>query len=153
VDRAGPAVADVVGPAVAAEDPDGFFREDVGIDLDGGLGRIGVGQQRLHLVAVLPGEGGVVLARQPAGQGGAQLVGKRTFQGGGHLVGQLGPALVDGQIVAEAEFGRVLEQRIVPGRSVSLGIDGVGRGRRGAAPDGRTARGVGHHHPLAEELG
>ena len=60
--------------------------------------------------------------------------------------------LVDRQAVAEAEFGIVLEQRVVPRRSAPVGADLPGMRRQVAAIDRRAAGGVGDLQPVAEKL-
>ena len=54
---------------------------------------------------------------------------------------------------AEPELGVVLEQRVVPGRSAALGVHRPRGGRQVGAVDRRAAGGVGHDHPVAEQLG
>ena len=54
---------------------------------------------------------------------------------------------------AQAEFGVVLEEGVLPGRTVAFGVLAERRGREGGAVDRRAARGVGDHHAVAEELG
>ena len=170
------AVADVVGPAVAAEDPDGLLGQQISIRDDGigqlagvaiaGLARgepllligsagqvhavLAGGQQ---LLAGLLGALGVVHLLEPLGAG---------FLDGGlapldvdqraDVVGELGAALVDGQVHAEAELGVVLEQGVGPGGAMALRVGGVGAGGRGAAVDGRAAGRVGDQHAVAEQL-
>ena len=45
----------------------------------------------------------------------------------------------DGLAHAETELRVVFEQGVSPSRTLSLGVDGVGEGWIGAAPDGRAA--------------
>ena len=52
----------------------------------------------------------------------------------------------------EPELGVVLEQRVVPGRAAAGRVDRPRRGRQVGAVDRRAAGGVGHDHPVAEEL-
>ena len=75
---------------------------------------------------------------------------------GGELLEQLAGELlllVNGDAEAEAEFGVVLEERVVPGRAASVLVLGVGRGGQVAAVDGGAAGGVAGDDAVAEELG
>ena len=54
----------------------------------------------------------------------------------------------------ETELSVVLKQRVGPGGTEAAAVVlAIGGGRSRAAVDGGAARGVGHHHLLAEELG
>ena len=61
--------------------------------------------------------------------------------------------LIDGEALAQAEFGIVFEERVGPGRSAAFGVGAVGRGGQVGAVDGGAAGGIGDHHAVAEELG
>ena len=86
-------------------------------------------------------------------------------QGEGNGPGRIGPAgellhqplglvvaLVVGEAKAEAEFGVVLEQGIGPGGATALVVGAPGGGGQAAAVDRGAAGGIGHHHPITEEL-
>ena len=149
------AVADVVGPAVAADGPDGFFNQVAG---EGGeLGGLGVG-----------GEAGEFTAQQVDARSAGGEVGLGGRGGGGQLAHGVGieargeafeqaarggVALVGGLAQAEAELGVVLEERIRPGRATAGAVLAVGCGRQVAAVDRGTAGGVGDGQAVAEELG
>ncbi len=173
------AVADVVGPAVAAEDPDGLLDEQIlilqhfaseragfaGANLAVGqpLGfPLGAGQ--VDVDAVLAGGdqlGGGLLAALGVVHVVEPFLARFLDVGGGVLDGdellnvllQLGAALGGAQVHAEAELGVVLEQAVRPGRAVAVLVDGVGAGGGAAAVDGGAARGVGDDHAVAEQLG
>ena len=86
-------------------------------------------------------------AEQPGDDRRPQLRGQPLEQPAG-LVG-LG---VERQAHPEAELGVVLEERVAPGRTAAGGVDRPRRRRQVGAVDRRAAGGVGHDHPVAEEL-
>ena len=149
------AVTDVIGPAVAAEDPDGSLGQEVLVlqDLLGQLAAVGSSllQLRHQSVGGLAGSGAV-------GQG-IQIVLASFLQRAGsafhhllHLGSQSLPQLAGGNGNAQAEFGVVFKQGVGPGRSAAILVDGVRSRRCAAAPDGGTAGGVGNAHAVAEQL-
>ncbi|OPZ60770.1 MAG: hypothetical protein BWY87_00264 [Deltaproteobacteria bacterium ADurb.Bin510] len=147
------AVADVVGPAVAAEGPDRLLGEVV-LELEDGLGRVtAVGSQRCDQLLAGGLAGLAVVHGLEPGLHGSLAGGRRAVQIGLDHVGQGLALLADGQGHAVAEFGVVLEERAGPGWTLALGVDAVGRGRSRAAVDRRAAGGVGDQHAVAVELG
>ncbi len=149
-----PAVADVIGPAVAADEPDRAAHEVVDDR-----------EQVFGLRVVLQGkqaglqEGDAFALRADLGfvdlRGGEDFGDEVFAQFRGKLFRQrLGHAemLVGGEAEAEAEFGIVLEERVRPGGAAALGVLRPGGDRQVAAVDRRAAGGVGHHQPVAEEL-
>ena len=171
------AEADIIGPAVAAEDPDGLLDEDVLVLQHFARSRARV---TIALLAVLDpvgfplGAGHVktFLARgnQLLGGGFGQvrvlgvlepfLAGQLQFRRGildtdqfFNGLGQLGAALVDGQVHAEAELGVVFKQAVCPGGAVTFIVHCIGYRGGGTAVDGAAAGGVGDDHPVAEQLG
>ena len=147
------AVADVVRPAVAADDPEALLDEVVG-DVEEAAGREALlaGELRLEGGDALALVGdpllGPLVGRQEAGD---ELVAEEAAQLLDELGGVLG-LLVEGEAHAEAELGVVLEEGVRPGRAAPVAVDGVGRRREVAAVDRRAAGGVGDQHPVAEEL-
>src|SRR5690349_5124817 len=147
------AVADVVGPTVAADYPDGFLDERVGErEQVAGFGRVEAGEALFEDrdAAALGGDaffGGLVGVDQVLGERFADLEAEFPDQ----LAGVFG-LFVGGEPHAEAELGVVLEQRIAPGGTAAFGVDRVGRGGEIAAVDGGAAGGVGDQHAVAEEL-
>ncbi len=148
-----PAVADVIGPAVAADDPDGFPDEEIG---DGeeiqGFGLAVAGQFPLELgdAFALGGDAAFVLlvgVQQPLGQ----VVADVGLEGLDELGGVAG-LLVAGQAEAVAELRGILEQAVGPGGSAAVAVLGPRGGGQVAAVDGRAAGGVGDDGPVAEEL-
>jgi hypothetical protein len=150
------AEADVVGPAVAADDPDALADQGVG----DGEQVAGFGGSRL------PGERFRAARRRArAGRRFPLRSGLRRVEDGvGQLVADLGrearraargviALLVEGEADAEAELGVVLEERVGPGRAAASAFVGVGRGGQVAAVDRGAAGGVGDEQPVAEELG
>lgn len=61
--------------------------------------------------------------------------------------------MLPGHQHAEAEFRRVLEEGVGPGRAAAVFVYGISAGGGRVAPDGTAARGVGDIHPRAEQLG
>ena len=149
------AVADIVCPAVAAEDPNGLFDQAVFCGNDPLCGCV-VGSRasgdqffRRDLAAF-----GVVHVIQPlfACGFGFGVVRPSAFDQrvdvGFDLVTPCGVS----QVHAVAEFGVVLEQAVRPCRSVTFVVGGVGAGGRRAAVDrGATGR-VRNDHSVAEQL-
>src|SRR5699024_7778930 len=143
------AEADVVCPAVAAEDPDGL------------LGQVFLlGQDVLHAVAA---DVGFQVGEQSIGSrivgfgvgGGIQLVLADSLALICSGVGHHGLDLVRQRLTDHSLSGVhtqtmlsvVLEQGVGPSGTVALFVDGVGRSSSGTAPDGGTAGGVGDVHP------
>ena len=148
------AEADVIGPAVAAEDPEGLLGE---VSLVGQDGLGGVAAALLELGDIGSGRGlgglSVVAVLEPSGGSGLQLVRGVTLEQGLGLSDEL---VLDGSVThgeAEAVLSVVLEQGVVPGRTVALGVDRIGRGGSRVAPDGGAAGGVGDEHAVAADLG
>src|SRR5699024_5442839 len=153
------AVADVVCPAVAAEDPDRLLGDVLLVlqDLSGllaacGSGLLQLGDQGLGGSVV---GAGVVLGLDELGVSSLQIL--RSLVRADDLVDLADQVLTDGllaQIQAQAVLGVVLEQGVDPGGTMAaVLVDGVGRDGRGAAPDGGAAGGVGDVHLLTEQLG
>ncbi len=148
------AVADVVRPAVAADDPDALAHQVVGDLLEP------PGLERLDARQLLPQLDDALALGGDAGLGRLVGVDDRLDQAftdlGRHLAKQLVPlllVLVDRQPEAEAELGVVLEQRVRPGRAAAVAVLRVGRRRQVAAVDRRAAGRVGDEQPVAEQLG
>ena len=148
------AVADVVGPAVAAEDPLTLLDQQV-LVLEHGFAQLAVLGQRGEQ---LRGSGlagfALVLDFEPLIDGLDQLL----LAGVGFLdleqvLGELLSSLGGGEEHAVTELGIVLEEAVGPGGAVAVFVHGVGAGRGAAAVDGGAARGVRDQHPVAEELG
>ena len=150
--------ADVIGPSVTADDPCALADERIG---DGGEveGRHAVlvagveiaedVQQRRHTLALGsdPRLSGLV--------GGQDVRGQMLADERGQSLDEL-PRLQVLRLVAEAqpepELGVVLEQRVVPGGTPSLGVGGPRGGWQIAAVDRRASSGVGDDHAIAEQL-
>ena len=151
------AEADVVGPAVAADDPDALADEVAGEgEQVSGVGaerrrrrRASASRRRLDPLALEDDLGLGVLdgVEEPADEVRAELRGEALEQPAG-VVG-LG---VEGEPHPEPELGVVLEQRVAPGRAATGGVDRPRRRRQVGAVDRRAAGRVGHDHPVAEEL-
>ena len=149
------AVADVVGPAVAAKDPEALLGHEllVGEDHVHDLGAI-----ELLELGHVGGSGGLVGLGVIAGV--EPRLGGRLELCGGHgglheLEGVLGDPRAHGLVPQQhaiAVLGVVLKERVVPGRAVTFGVGGVGSGRGGVAPDRGATGGVGHKHAVAKEL-
>ena len=148
-----PAGADVVGPAVAADDPDAApdqvvdDAEQVG---DGGsVQRVEPLFQLGDPLALGPQLRFPQLRRSEDVV--HQLRADDVPQLGEAPAGQLGVP-VGGEPEAEPELGVVLEEGVRPGRATPLGVGRPRRRRQVAAVDRRAAGCVGDHQPVAEEL-
>mmetsp|Transcript_115347 Transcript_115347/g.326833 ORF Transcript_115347/g.326833 Transcript_115347/m.326833 type:complete len:1234 (+) Transcript_115347:1948-5649(+) len=157
------AEADVVGPAVAPDDPVGRRHEHVGAppdlldqlrDVRALLGLEGLQDLAPDLAAL----GGVVDALEPLAQGRDQLGGRQGLR----LVllhevldvpDELLAALLGAEGHAQAVLRGVLEEGARPGRPLPLLVLPEGAHAEGAAPDGRAAAAVGDDHAVAEHLG
>ena len=151
-------VTNVVGPAVATEDPEGFLRQEF-LVLDDCQG----------IRATLFGRWGqsikVVLCRSFTFLGAILRFKPHlscSFRLGIMLVAlqnvlRVGDKLFTHGVVAKhhahAEFRVVLEQRIAPCRTMTLLVHRVRRRCGGVTPNGRAARGVCDVHAVAEQLG
>ena len=146
-------VADIVGPAIAADDPDGFLDEIVGqADQVLGSGITGFGEfflQYSHAFALGVDAGfvGLVGVQHLGDEVAAQLLGKEPEQLAGIFV-----LFVNRQPHAEAKLGVVFEQRVRPGRAASLGIDCPRCGGQVSAVDRGAAGRIGDHRAVAEQL-
>ena len=145
--------ADVVGPAVAADDPDALAHQVVG---DGEQPPrafvVDAAQQHLQLLHPAPLFHDAGLIRLV---GSEQVLEQLRLE----LVTQLGQqhlglvnVLVDGKAEAQAELGIVLEQRVVPGRPPPFRVGRVGGGGQVPAVDGGAAGGIGDEHAVTEHL-
>ncbi len=149
------AVADVVGPAVAADEPDALLHQVVGERFEAAC--LGGVQSR----PARP-RSATTRSRWAAMPGLVRLVGveNRRRQAVAELrrdvldeAARGRDVRVERQAEAEAELGVVLEQRVRPGRAAAVAVGRVGRRRQVAAVDRRAAGGVGDEQPVAEELG
>ena len=148
------AEADVVGPAVTAHEPDALAHQVVG--------------ERVRASVPRPRSSGDSARRRSATRSRcAAMPALVVLLGRQHGVAQRlahvgsqprqqrlrpGHVLVHRQAHAQAELGVVFEERIGPGRTASVGVGGVGRGRQVAAVDRRAPGGVGDECAVAEEL-
>ena len=149
------AEADIVGPAVTAEDPVRTLDEEVLVRIDRVEQRIIAFfffQQRGQFRRPFAGAGAVVDVGQPVGAGRLQFVAHRQFGRRFDVRRQAQPRLFDAEEHAVAVFGVVFEQGVGPGRAVAEMILRIGHRRRAGAPDRGAAGRVGDHHPVAEQL-
>eukprot|EP00438_Fugacium_kawagutii_P001156 Skav206555 [mRNA] locus=scaffold925:29375:32052:- [translate_table: standard] len=146
------AIADVVGPAVSAHNPEAAAAEHVFqlIEfLDLGMCTFLLLQQRHKLLhdaviqAAALGQQKIVhllLAHhRELFQGGTKII--RHFhglitEGILHLEGQIVATLLEGLAHAETELCVVFEEGVGPGRALTLAVRGVGEGWVGATPNG-----------------
>ena len=154
------AVADVVSPAVAAKDPDGFLGEVVLVREDLGRKRRCLPFAFRKLLKLGHESGGGILRRrgviarvEPRLRCGSRVL---WHASGKQLLGLLDHHLANGGVTlqhAEAVLGIVLEQRVRPSGAAAFLVDRIRRGRSGAAPDGGAPGRVGDEHAVAEQLG
>src|SRR3990172_940892 len=146
-------VADVVGPAVAADDPDALLHQVVGQGQEAlGLGPA-QGQERLlqrldpRPLVCDPGLGGLIALDEPLHERGWEP-GCEPLE---HLA-RLLLVLVGREPHAQAKLGVVLEERVRPGGAAAVGIGAVRRGGQVPAVDRAAAGRVGDEHAIAVEL-
>ena len=150
-----PAEADVVGPAVAADDPDAPPDQGVG-DRRELLGFGGAVRGPRAAASARP------RGRAARGSGPrcpADWTGSASTSSSSHGLRQAAEQvarvillLIDGHADAQPELGIVLEERVRPGRPSALGVLRPRGRRQVAAVDRRAARRVGDDRPVAEEL-
>mmetsp|Transcript_50440 Transcript_50440/g.83026 ORF Transcript_50440/g.83026 Transcript_50440/m.83026 type:complete len:674 (-) Transcript_50440:253-2274(-) len=161
-------IADVVGPAISADNPEAAAAEHVfqivqTVDLwvitlllleqwhellhDLVVDRSTTRKQQV--VHVLLAHHQVLIQRSPELFAHQHLL---IRQGVLNLVRQIVASLLESLAHSEAKLGVVLEERVGPCGAFTLGIHGVREGWVGAAPDGGAARGVGNDQTLTEEL-
>ena len=150
-----PAEADVVGPAVAADDPDALAHQVVG-ERSAAAGRVGSSMAAscaLELGHALALRVDLVLGRLSALE---QRLRARSAPIPARAPQQLARAcswcLSSARRIAEPELGVVLEQRVAQAGPRPSRVDGPRRRRQVAAVDRRAAGGVGDQQPVAEEL-
>ena len=145
------AVADVVGPTVPAEDPQGGRGQQVGVLQDvlrvGVLG-IDLAQGRQGLAQV-PGLRGVHLGQPGFGDAGKG----RVFRHALHHDFQRCPAGAQADGHAVAELGVVLKQGVGPSGAFPGLVHHVGHAGHRGPPDGGAAGGIGNHRPVPKQLG
>ena len=151
------AEADVVCPAVAAEDPNGLLSEVFLVSQNILAVRAAcccalfeLCNQRLGRLSV---SSAVVLGIHEGVDGILEVV--RSLLGASHLLELGDQALTESFLAvvhAEAVLCVILEQGVCPCRTVALSIDGVRGGSSRAAPDRRTAGSVGDVHAVAADL-
>ena len=150
------AESDIIAPTVAAEDPLALLDEAV-TELEELLADVAAAflHQRDELVGDFLGLEGVLAVLDPLGEegldfGAAAVAGEAFLHNALHAVAHL----AGGGGHTEAELSVVLKERVGPsGTEAAAVVAAVRCGRSRAAVDGGAARGVGHHHLLAEELG
>ncbi len=148
------AVADVVGPTVAAHDPYGLLDEAVG-NADQILGAVVAGFRQFVLqggnafaLFIDARFSGLVGVQNCVHQICAQFLFKLRQQ-----FARIFVLLVDGQAHAQTKLGVIFKQRVRPRGSASVGIHSPRGGGEVAAVDGGTACGVGDDGAVTEELG
>ncbi|MNG97572.1 hypothetical protein D3C79_566900 [compost metagenome] len=145
-----PAEADVIGPAIAADEPDRLVHQVIRIPRQLSGARLGaILQQAAQLLDMGPLLGdrqtGVL---QPLLQLGRDDIPQTRHQTAYPIA-----MLIDGEPEAQAKLGVVLEQGVGPGRAAPLGVGGVGGGGQVAAINRRATGGVGNQQPVPVELG
>src|SRR5581483_2535587 len=131
------AVADVVCPAIAADDPDALLDERIGeIAEVAGFGSIDAGEflfEGLDALALLEDALFGFLIGVDEGLG--ELLSDEEAETPDELAGVF-VLLIDGEAHAEAEFRVVLEERVRPGGSAAVLVGAVRSGGQVAAVDG-----------------
>eukprot|EP00428_Durinskia_dybowskii_P002542 CAMPEP_0170284044 /NCGR_PEP_ID=MMETSP0116_2-20130129/42059_1 /TAXON_ID=400756 /ORGANISM="Durinskia baltica, Strain CSIRO CS-38" /LENGTH=182 /DNA_ID=CAMNT_0010535421 /DNA_START=170 /DNA_END=715 /DNA_ORIENTATION=- len=154
------AVADVVGPTIAAEHPHRGFHEQVREaqhlrDL-WRLVLLGL-EQRGEAVGDFLGDGPVLGELQPLLQAATELGAHHAGalrECRGDAVAELNPTLSHGQELAAAELRVVLKERVAPRDAAARGLVlRVWHPARGATPNAAATGGVRNDQALAEHLG
>jgi len=148
------AVADVVRPPVAADEPDALLHEIVGERFQpprlGGFLSRQLAPKRQHTVTLGrdAGFGRLIRIEQRSCQTVADLRREMLKQAAGG-----GDVRVEREAEAEPELRVVLEEGVRPGRPPAVTVRRVRRRRQVAAVNRRAAGGVRNEEPVAEELG
>ena len=152
------AVSDIVSPAVSAENPDGFFGEQIFHRSYLGAESVAVAAavfavfnyiqnclaRRSGALSVLPGLQPLIACRLNLS---AAFLAQLAYK-----LGQSLAALRNGQIHAVAKFRVILKEGISPCGAVPFIINGIGAGGSASAVYGGAARSVGNYHAVAEKL-
>ena len=141
-----PAEANVVGPAVAADQPDRFLNQ-----------RIGIRQQLFRTLNALQRVAQFSDLLAPHVRRGFRV--KSLIQFCRDFIGKLlqqthhaRAVLVDGQTEAKTKLGVIFKQRVCPCRAATVSVGSVWRGREVTTVNRRTAGGVSDQHSVAVEL-
>ena len=154
------AVADVIRPAVAAEDPDGLFAQVLGVVLDVGQGVLGLlrhfgvrdsGFQGVAGDLALGADVEVVVPGLGSGVEVAVLVDLAHQLL--HLGAECCALLLNREADAHAELGVVLKQGAAQRGAEALLVGAVGEAGEAGSPDLRAAGCGGNVHMVAEQLG
>ena len=151
------AEADIISPAVAAEDPNGFLGkvffvvEDIFACIAVAVERFESGNKRFGRRAVLVAvvDGVKVSAASSFDVFGCFLGSRNVFD----FCNQAVADCVLTEIQAVTVLGVILKQGVRPSRTVAVFVDGIGRSCRRAAPNGGTTGCIGNIHSDAEQLG
>ena len=139
-----PAVPDIIGPSVAAEDPHTGLGEQIthrgDLRQQGVLALLFVEQLTHGIARGLAGIA-VIHGLEPRTHRGLKFRGDVAFHRLPHQVGQTLTPLCKGDIEPIPELGIVFEQAVGPGRPVALGIHGIRTTRHRPAIDTRAPRG------------
>ena len=145
------AVADIVGPAVAAERPDALLGQELLILADeGGFLAVVVRDRGEQRIGNLAGYGRIVALFEVSLAG---IPGNAAFCQRVYLVNQLVLDCFLAEQVAECVLRVILEQAHRPCGAVAVLVRAVRGGRGRAAVSGRAAGCVGNIHAVAEQLG
>ena len=143
--------ADVVGPTVAAEDPEGLLGE-VSLVGEDRLGSVAAALLELGNVGGGSGLGGLgvvdgVDPSRPAALSSSDGPSAAMMSPGSGDQLVLDGLVTDGH--AQTVLGIVLEQGVVPRRAVTVLVLAVRSSGSGVAPNGGAAGGVGDEHAVA----
>ena len=147
------AVANIVCPAIAADNPNGFF--DQGIGYCGqvlGLRDLGFGKFHLEGVdpfaLLLDAQIGRLVGFEKAID---QILAKLINEGRQNIPGVLN-LLIECQAEAQAEFGVILKQTVGPSRATSFLVKSVRSGRQVTTVNGGAAGGIGNNGSITKQL-
>ena len=149
------AVADIICPTVTTEYPLAAGWDEVLVveELLAGLA-LALGKQRDDLVSDLAGYCCILPVVEPLLAESLDVIGSLlASESLGHEVGDGLACTVGTDLHSKTEFCVVLEEGVLPCRSVSLCIGAVRGSREGSSVDRGATGSVRNHHPVSEELG
>ena len=150
------AIADVIGPAIPAENPVRALDKEILLCADFVQQWVVPRfrrQRRNQSIGAMPRPLALIFVLQPILHRSNQLripfFAQRRFDPSC----QCFAILRHSQVHAESVFGIVLEQREAPGRTFPLPVRRIRDRGRAAGPGRGTTGGVGNHHPVSDQLG
>ena len=148
------AKADIVCPAVAAEDPLRLLSQEIFVGHDILTSRaINAFQSRHQLIGSASVQSADTKGIQPLLAGSLHFFGSSLIRSNClNLLLQLITNRILSQQHTKTKLCIVLKQRVIPCRTLTFGIYRVRSGRRRVTPNGGTSRRIGNVHSVTEQL-